>query len=375
MCVYDECEEHTHGSSVCADTHNTERETVSVFFDSIDSTCFTVAAGMIAAGSESALVHFPSKPPYKMVNNYLLGAVLGEGSQGKVREALHAVTLRRVAIKRLKLQQLRKLRNAEASLRRELAIHRRLKHKHVVELIEYFLVEEKLKVYVVLEHVWGGSLQDVLDGAPGGFLPVGMARRLMRQLFVGLDYVHSQGVVHRDVKPANLLVTADGIVKLADFGSAEELHRYEASDACCKSKGSPAFQAPEVAAGHVTFSGFKVDVWAAGVTLFLLMSGHTPFEGSSLMHLFENIAKGEFEIPPRLRGDGLLVMLLGALLALDQNARLSVRDALSHPWLAPHHEDEAWTERERALVTSVARAQFDLLRRGAEEITSRNERT
>ena len=68
-----------------------------------------------------------------MVNNYLLGAVLGEGSQGKVREALHAVTLRRVAIKRLKLQQLRKLRNAEASLRRELAIHRRLKHKHVAE--------------------------------------------------------------------------------------------------------------------------------------------------------------------------------------------------------------------------------------------------
>ena len=78
--------------------------------------------------------------------------------------------------------------------------------------------------------------------------------------------------------------------RLADFGVSEELGRYDAGDACSKSRGSPAFQPPEVAAGHESFSGFKVDAWAAGVTLFLCTSGRVPFEGSSLMHLFEQIA-------------------------------------------------------------------------------------
>jgi serine/threonine-protein kinase 11 len=281
-----------------------------------------------------------------------MGDILGEGSQGKVREALDSETLRRVAIKIVNLRQLRKVRNAEEGLRRELAIHRRLRHRHVIEMLDCFTLDEKQKTYVVLERIAGGSLQSVLDSTPEGVLCEGMARRFARQLFEGLEYIHSQGVVHRDIKPANLLVAMDGMLKMADFGSAEELSRFDASDVCSKSKGSPAFQPPEVAAGDASFSGFKVDVWAAGVSIFFVTTGQVPFAGSSLMHLFENIAKGEFDIPARIASDAPLVSLLRALLAVAPAQRLAVKEALGMPWLSAA-EQVRWTTADRELIASA----------------------
>ena len=308
-------------------------------------------------GSSAAVaIEYAPKPAYKLVRQYVMGEVIGEGSQGKVREALDSHTLRRVAVKIVNMRQLRKVRHAEAALRRELSIHRRLKHQHIVEMIESFNVEhsEKQKVYVVLEHLPGGSLQHLLEGLPGGVLSLGMARRFSRQLFEGLEYCHAQGVVHRDIKPSNLLIASDGLLKLADFGSAEELSRFDETDACSKSRGSPAFQPPEVAAGNTSFSGFKVDVWACGVTLFCITTGKVPFEGASLMHLFETIAKGAFEIPTSISHDEELVALITALLTVDEHARLGVGAALLHPWLR-EQEDMQWGEAERAIVSSVAR--------------------
>ena len=124
------------------------------------------------SGAPVSLEYAP-KPPYKLVRQYVMGEIIGEGSQGKVREALDSRTLRRVAIKIVNLNKLRKIKNAEAGLQRELSIHRRLKHPHVVEMIERFQIEanEKQKVYVVLEHVPGGTLQSLVEGMPESVLP------------------------------------------------------------------------------------------------------------------------------------------------------------------------------------------------------------
>lgn len=174
-----------------------------------------------SAGAPAPVLIATEKAEYKFIHQYMMGEVLGEGAQGKVREALDSNTLRRVAIKRINLRQIRKIRNAEANLKRELAIHRKLKHPNVIAVIEDFIIEEKQKVYIVYEHISGGSLQDVADHVPAGIVPSNLLRRCIEQLLSALAFCHSCGIVHRDIKPSNLLISTEGYLKLADFGVAE----------------------------------------------------------------------------------------------------------------------------------------------------------
>ena len=225
---------------------------------------------------------------------------------------------------------------------------------NVVELIEEFRVAEKEKLYVVLELVNGGSLQQLADSLPDHILPEALAARFTRMLFTGLAYCHAKGIVHRDIKPSNLMVSVDGILKVSDFGVSEALDKYTDADTCSKSRGSPAFQPPEVASGELLFSGFKVDVWAAGVSLYLLTTGQVPFQGTSLISLFENIARGDYPIPPAIAANTALVALVQGLLRRDETERLGVDEALRSEWLEERDErDERWGEQRRGWVSEV----------------------
>ena len=96
-------------------------------------------------------------------------------------------------------------------------------------------------------------------------------------------------------------------------------------------------------------------VWACGVSLYRMTTGIVPFEGSSLMHLFENIAKGDFEIPAAILHDAPLVALLRGLLTVEQEQRLSVANALEHAWVRERDDSMRWGEHERLLVASISR--------------------
>jgi len=274
----------------------------------------------------------------KMVHQYILGEILGEGSYAKVREAVDSITSRRVAIKILKKRHLKKIPGGENSVKKEINVLKKLHHLHIVELLEFFTIDEKEKMYIVLEYVGGGTLQGLVERAPDGKLPLRQAQAIFRQLLDGLEFIHSNMVVHGDIKPDNLMFTDDGTLKMSDFGVAEELTDEVDPDMLSKSAGSPAFQPPEVASGSDLISPFKVDVWAAGIVLYIMVVGKYPFSGSNVYTLFESISKAEYALPDTL--DAVLVDLLHGILHADPRFRLTIQEIIDHEWVREDIADE-----------------------------------
>ncbi|KAH0625804.1 hypothetical protein JD844_034074 [Phrynosoma platyrhinos] len=181
--------------------------------------------------------------------------------------------------------------------------------------------------YMVMEYCVCG-MQEMLDSVPEKKFPVFQAHGYFCQLIDGLEYLHSQGIVHKDIKPGNLLLTTNGTLKISDLGVAEALHPFAEDDMCRTSQGSPAFQPPEIANGLDTFSGFKVDIWSAGVTLYNITTGLYPFEGDNIYKLFENIGKGDYTIPEDC-GPPLSDLLRG-MLEYDPAKRFSIQQIRHH---------------------------------------------
>ncbi|XP_032826580.2 serine/threonine-protein kinase STK11 isoform X1 [Petromyzon marinus] len=275
------------------------------------------------------IVYEPRRKRAKMVGRYLMGDLLGEGSYGKVKEMLDSHTLCRRAVKILKKKKLRKIPNGEANVKKEIQLLKRLKHKNVISLVDVLYNEEKQKMYMVMEYCVCG-MQEMLDSVTGKKFPIFQAHGYFSQLVDGLEYLHSQGIVHKDIKPGNLLLTTEGTLKISDLGVAEALDVFALDDTCRTSQGSPAFQPPEIANGLETFSGFKVDIWSSGVTLYNITTGVYPFEGDNIYKLFENIGKGEYTVPEEC--GTLLTELLKGLLEYDPVKRFSIQQIRQHHW-------------------------------------------
>jgi serine/threonine protein kinase len=124
-------------------------------------------------------------------------------------------------------------------------------------------------------------------------------------------------------------------VKITDLGVSELLDRFQESDICHTSQGSPAFQPPEIAIGTETFHGFKVDIWSAGVTLFNITTGLYPFAGENIYKLYDNISQGIFDVPEEI--DELLSSLLRGMLAKDPEDRFSLSQVKHHDWVCRKH--------------------------------------
>lgn len=280
--------------------------------------------------SQDIIYKAKKKRPKLVGGRYLMGDVLGEGSYGKVKEVLDSRTLCRRAVKILKRRKLRKIPNGEQNVQREIQLLKQLNHRNVIQLVEVLYSEQKQKMYMVMEYCVA-VLQELLDAAKDHRLPLGQAHGYFCQLLDGLEYLHSQGIVHKDIKPGNLLLTTCETLKISDLGVAEALDRFAVDDTCHTSQGSPAFQPPEIANGLDSFSGFKVDVWSSGVTLFNITTGKYPFEGDNIYRLFESIGRGHFELPEDV--EPLLGDLLRGMLHKEPHERLSLQLVRRHDWV------------------------------------------
>eukprot|EP00041_Stephanoeca_diplocostata_P000019 m.13028 g.13028 ORF g.13028 m.13028 type:complete len:405 (+) comp10019_c0_seq2:121-1335(+) len=282
----------------------------------------------------SEIMYRPAQKPPKTVGPYILGKRIGEGSFGRVKEAIHMKTLQRVAVKIMKIMKLRKLNNGNgpANAKKEITLLRSIRHPNVVRLYDVYFGVEKEKIYMVLEYC-AGNLKEMLDKAPAGKFPLHQAHNYYTQLMHGLMHIHSQGVVHRDIKPGNLLLSNGDVLKISDFGVADVLDRYNAEALCGSGAGTRPFMAPELVDGLDSFDGVKVDIWASGVTLWNFVTGDYPFpfEHGSLIELYSCISKGEYTIPDDLPVE--LASLLRGVLTVNADLRLSIPDIMQQTWM------------------------------------------
>src|SRR5215212_5938225 len=253
-------------------------------------------------------------PDRLVANRYTLKAPLGRGGMGVVWRAQDAVLGREVAVKEVVFPPAmpgEERRPAQARVLREAQAAARLNHPGAVTL--YDVVQDRGNTFIVMELVAAPTLADLVREQ--GPLPVGRVAELGVQLAGALEAAHAAGIVHRDVKPGNVMVAERGGAKLADFGVASL-----AGDPQLTSTGlvlgSPAYMAPEAARGEA--SGPATDFWALGATLFFAVEGVAPFDrGSSIATLAAVVND-----PPRVpRRAGPLTGLLTALLAKDPAAR------------------------------------------------------
>ncbi|GAA0176206.1 non-receptor serine/threonine protein kinase [Lithospermum erythrorhizon] len=283
----------------------------------------------------------------KMVNQYIREYKIGAGSYGKVVLYRNQDDGKHYAIKSFHKSHLLKLRvapseTAMSDVLREVMIMKILSHPNIVNLVEVIDDPTMDHFYMVLEYVEG---KWVCEGAAGD-LGEDKARKYLRDIVCGLMYLHAHDIVHGDIKPDNLLVTASDTVKIGDFSVSQVFE--DGNDELRRSPGTPVFTAPECCLG-LTYRGRAADTWAVGVTLYYMVFGNYPFLGDTLQDTYDKIVHNSLDLPDGL--DLLLKDLIEGILCKDPAHRMTLEAIAEHPWFVgeegPLPKYPCWCKRDR----------------------------
>ncbi|ORX51271.1 kinase-like protein [Hesseltinella vesiculosa] len=271
------------------------------------------------------------EPPVQWIR----GKLIGKGSFGRVYLAFNVVSGDMIAVKQVDIPNSRcrddRQHDMVDALYREIAMLRDLDHENIVQYLGYGVDEQEHIINIFLEYVSGGNVANRL-ALHGGFdEPV--VRHFTRQICQGLAYLHHRHILHRDIKAANILVEADGVCKISDFGLSKKNDYDEAYDQNSRMslRGSIYWMAPEVVKNE-PYSA-KVDIWSLGCTVLEMFTGQRPWISFSQIAALYNLGHSNApDIPDTISDFGR--DFITKCFNTDPNLRPTAMELLSHPFCA-----------------------------------------
>lgn len=257
-----------------------------------------------------------------IIQDYTFGKTVGEGQYAIVRNATHKTTNQVRAIKIIK-----HIDQEQEKVQLEVDILSKLSHPNIMHIYEFY--KDETQYYIVSEYCKGGDLFEVAN-EKGPFSEI-TAANIIRQTLSAICYSHKNNVVHRDLRPENIMFDEKGknyIIKIIDWGNA----RYFKDNKMMTSiDGNPYYMAPEVLSG---LYNEKCDVWSIGVILYILLCGYPPFNGSNDNEIMMNVKKGIVEFPKEEWGSVSpeAKNLIKKMLAINPRERLNADMCLKEPW-------------------------------------------
>eukprot|EP00850_Spirogloea_muscicola_P009747 SM000055S18281 [mRNA] locus=s55:503995:513174:+ [translate_table: standard] len=273
--------------------------------------------------ARSAGAHAPKS---KVLNDkYLLGDEIGKGAYGRVYKGVDLQNGDFVAIKQVSLENIPS--EDLASIMQEIDLLKNLNHRNIVKYLGSF--KTKSHLYIILEYVENGSLASIIKPSKFGAFPESLVAIYIAQVLEGLVYLHEQGVIHRDIKGANILTTKEGLVKLADFGVATKLNEVDHNAQSSHPVGTPYWMAPEV----IEMSGVSAasDIWSVGCTVIELLTCAPPYYDLHHMPaLFRIVQDDKPPLPDHLSAS--LREFLELCFQKDASLRPDAKELLKHQW-------------------------------------------
>uniref|UniRef100_A0A8W7Q2H8 calcium/calmodulin-dependent protein kinase n=1 Tax=Anopheles coluzzii TaxID=1518534 RepID=A0A8W7Q2H8_ANOCL len=318
---------------------------------------------------ESRRVSIEQSGSFLQLNQYKLLDQIGQGSYGLVKLAYSEEDSTHYAMKILSKRKL--LRKAGLMRRgpkrgtspldrvyREIAVLKKLDHPNVVKLVEVLDDPLEDSLYLVFELVQQGEVLSIPTETP---LSEERAWNVFRDVLLGVEYLHYQRIIHGDLKPANLLLSDSGSVKVADLGVCNEFLGEDAAMNNGSTAGTPAFRAPEtLLPGQHFYNGKAADIWALGATLFSLVHGNVPFIATSVPGVYEKIKNDPLEFPANCSSAAASTIseelrdLISRMLDKDPQQRITLPQIKEHPWMTKHGTVRLPSEEENCRLVQIS---------------------
>ena len=266
------------------------------------------------------------------MENYIILEMIGEGAFGKVYKGQRKCTNQIVAIKKI-IKKGKKEKDLQ-NVRQEIDVFHRLYHENIIQCLDSF---ETNSEFCLVTELGTGQLYEIIQEDKK--LPETQIKEIALQLCSALFYLHNNNIIHRDIKPQNILISSSGIIKLCDFGFARAIDN---KTMLTSYKGTPLYMAPELLKQYPYNK--KADLWSLGVILYELYVGQVPFYANNLYTLIHKITKDEIRYPDSMSSE--FKDFLKGLLVKNPKDRWDWPKILQHPFLKGN-EAQRKEEKER----------------------------